>query len=240
MLGPIRVVVDRVCFHVRRAEIANPVAGGTLAVGAETFTVEGVQPVERDAEGLLWALEVGWGALIAYRSVTGSGATQNPPQGSGFTIAANAAAGANAVSIRAGFTVGKLVAGDVLTIAGDGTRYVVTADVQASANQFVNVPISPALAQDAAAGAAVTFDFARDYEVRAAVAGYAANEIMGGVQVGDRRLVILQAALDAAGMTDAPKAGDRATFEGRSIPVQTATAIYQGDAPYAWDLQLRG
>src|SRR3546814_17577530 len=48
----------------------------------------------------------------------------------------------------------------------------------AAGNQFANVPISPALAADAAAGAAVTFAFQRDYALRAAVAGYQASEVM--------------------------------------------------------------
>lgn len=244
MVGPVRVIVDRTCFHVLRADVPAPAAGGTLTVslpggGSDVFTIEGVQPVERDAEGLLWQLEAKWGAAIGYRSVAGAGAAQSPPQGAGFKVAAAQSAGASTVSIGAGFIAGTLVAGDKFTIAGDATVYTVSADAAAAGNRFADVPFAPALAADAAQNAAVAFDFARDYAVRAAVAAYAANEFQGGVQIGDRRLVVFQAALAAAGMTDVPKAGDRATFEGRSFTVVSATALYQGSASAAWDLQVR-
>ena len=99
---------------------------------------------------------------------------------------------------------------------------------------------APALAEDAAEDAAVTFTFSRDYSVRAAIVGYSATEVAGGVLVGDRRLVILEDALDDAGVTDPPKANDRATFEGRQFTVVNAAAIYGDGVPVAWDVQVRG
>lgn len=239
-LGPIKITPERTCFHVLRADIPSPAAGATLVWAGESFTVDAVQPVQRDVDGLLWELDTSWGLDVIYRSATGSGATQNPPQGAGFSVASAASAGATAVSIKASFTVGKILPGDKFTIAGNATEYTVTGPgVSAASNQFAAVPITPALAANAALNAVVTFDFARDFTARAAVANYDAKEMMGTIQVGDRRLVILQSALDAAGMTDAPKSTDRITFENQPFNVIQATAIYQAGEPYAWDVQLR-
>lgn len=236
-IGPITVTIERISFHVRRSDVSSPVAGAIVTHRGETFTVEACQPVERDAEGLLWSLEVSWGASMLYRSVTGSGATQSPPQGSNFVVAANAIEGAAAISIKSSFAVGKLVAGDKITVGGN-TYSVTGSGVQAVMNQFSAVPVTPALAANVAPGDAVVLFFARDIQVRGAVAAYAANEFMGGVLAGDRRVVIMQAAL--AGLDTTPKAGDKLIFEDRSFNVQSAVAIYQGASPIAWDIQVRG
>ena len=239
-MGPIKVVVDRTRFHVRRAEVASPDAGDVLTFGGDAYTIDAVQPVERDADKQMWCLEASWGAAIAYRSITGSGSTQSPPQGTTFAVKTAALAGVSAITIDAPFVVGRLLASDTFTIAGNATVYTVSAPVTASSSTFTAVPFAPVLAANAAEDAAVTFDFSRDYSVRAAIAGYSASEIAGGVQVGDRRVVILESALDDAGMTDPPKAGDRLTFEARQFTVITATAVYGDGVPVAWDLQVRG
>jgi len=240
MLGPIKVSPEKTLFHVLRSELAEPEPGAALEWDGECFTIDAVQPVERDADGLMWELDCSWGLDIVLRSAIGSGTNQSPPQGSGFTIAAAALGGSGSVAIKAGFTVGKLVAGDKFTIAGDATAYTVTGPgVAAASNQFGAVPITPALAVNAALGAAVTFDFARDYVLRAAIANYTQDEYAGTVQMGDRRIVALQSALDQAGMTDAPKAGDRVTLENQTFSTVSAMATYQAGEPYAWELQLR-
>lgn len=235
-IGPITVTTERVSFHVRRSDVSSPVAGAVVSYRGETFTVDAVQPVESDAEGLLWSLEASWGAEMIYRGVTGSGATQNPPQGSNFVVAANANAGATAVTFKSSFAVGKLIIGDKLTVGG--STYAVTAEVQAVMNQFAAVPVSPALSAAVAVGDPVTLTFARDIAMRGAVAIYQASEFMGGVLAGDRRVVIMQSAVSHAGVI--PKAGDRLMFEDRSFNVQSAVAIYQGASPVAWDIQVRG
>ena len=239
-MGPIRVVVDRTRFHVRRAEVAAPAAGDVLTFGGDAYTVDAVQPVERDADKLMWCLETSWGATVTYRSVTGSGTTQSPPQGTSFAVKTAALAGVSALTIDAPFAVGRLLAGDTFTIAGNATVYTVAAPVTASSSTFTGVTFTPVLAANAAEDAAVTFTFSRDYSVRAAIAGYTANEVAGGVQVGDRRVVILEDALDDASLSEPPKAGDRATFESRQFTVITATAVYGDGVPVAWDLQVRG
>lgn len=235
-IGPVLVTTERISFHVRRAEIATPVAAAQIAYRGETFTVDAVQPVENDAEGLLWSLDASWGADLVYRSVTGSGATQSPPQGSGFTVSAEGLAGANVISIKSPLAVGKLSAGDKIIVAGH-THTVTGTGVQAVMNRFSAVPISPALAAPVSVGEPVSFTFLRDRPLRGAIAAYAASEFLGGVQAGDRRVVIMQAAM--AGL-DAPKAGDRIVFESRAFNVISAVAIYQGQNPVAWDIQVRG
>lgn len=240
MLGFLKVTPERICFHVRREDVPAPVQGASLDWDGETFTIDAVQPVERDADGLMWELDASWGLDVILRSGTGSGANQSPPVGADFSVAAGASAGDSAVSIKSTFTVGKLLAGDKFTIAGNATEYTVTGPgVVAAANVFTAVPIAPVLAANAGLGAGVTFEFARDFTVRAAVAAYQAKEIAGTVQIGDRRLIIPQSSLDGAGLTDAPKASDRITFENQPYNVISTTAIYQAGEPYAWDLQLR-
>lgn len=235
-VGPVMVTTERVSFHVQRSDILVPVVGATLDYRGESFTIDAVQPVERDAEGLLWSLEASWGADMIYRSVSGSGASQNPPQGSGYTVASAAAAGATVISIKAPLAIGKLLPGDKIEVAG--SVYAVTgAGVQAVMQQFSAIPISPVLAANAALGDPVMLTFARDRTLRGAVASYQAAEFMGGVQAGDRRVVIMQAAL--SGLDEKPKAGDRIVLDGRAFNVQSAVAIYQGANPVAWDIQVR-
>lgn len=238
-LGPVKVIVDRTLLHVRRAELPAPVVGATLALGGDTFTVEAVQPCERDVDALKWQLECSWGVAVAYRSVSGSGATQNPPVATAPKVAANASAGAATITINsASMLVGKLVAGDAFTVAGK--TYTVTADRTAASNALTNVAFTPALAANVSAGEPVTFTFVRDYPVRAAVSAYLQDEFAAGVQVGDRRLVILESALDEAGMTGQPKAGDKVTMGDQVLTVVKATAVYRGSTPVAWDVQARG
>ena len=234
-IGPVLVTVERISFHVRRTDVPAPAAGAVVSYRGETFTVDAAQPVERDAEGLLWSLDVSWGADMVFRPVTGSGSTQNPPLGAGYAISANADAGAGVMSIRAPLAVGKLLAGDKIT-AGGNIHTVTGAGVQAVAQQFAAVPVSPVLAASVSVGDPVTLTFASDIALRGAVAAYQASEFLGGVQAGDRRIVIMSDTLGNA----LPKAGDRLVFEGRMFNVVNALAIYQGAAVKAWDIQARG
>lgn len=220
----------------------TPAVGGSIAIGGQTYPVDVPPlpfPADQDPDGLRWRLLCGWGSPVTIRSVTGSGATQNPPIGSGFSVAANAASGAASVNIKATLATGQLRPGDRLTVGGQS--YSITNTVSAASNVFTGVAITPALAAPVATGDAVTFAFARDFAVKAAVVGYTAEQIMGGVQVGDRRLIVPAAALTAAGMTDEPKATDKVAVGNRSnINVQVATAAYQAGAPVLWELTMRG
>ncbi len=64
--------------------------------------------------------------------------------------------------------------------------------------------------------------------------------LVAATVTGDAVTVVSPAAdLVAAGYTKPPKALDAVLFEGRTFTVMTATAAYQGAAPFAWDLQCR-
>lgn len=233
-IGPVTVTVERLFFQVMRADIPAPVAGGTILDRGETFTIDAVQPSERDADRLMWRLDVSWGADMVYRPVAGSGSTQSPPLGSGFTIAAAAEAGAGTISVKGLGAVGKLVAGDRIT-AGGNVYTVTGSGVLAVAQQFSAVPVTPAVAAPLTAGQAVEISFAADKAVRGAPAAYEAKEFFGGVQVGDRRIVIMQAALGDI----TPKSGDRLIFEGKTFMVASAVAVYEAASMVAWDIQAR-
>jgi hypothetical protein len=120
----------------------------------------------------------------------------------------------------------------VLDTLGIGAAtHTVTAAVSPTSSQSLNnIPITPALAAATVTGDAVTVvsPAAADYPVRGAIASYEASMVLGGVQTGDRRVIILAADLVAAGYTKPPKALDAMLFEGRTFTVMTATAVYAG------------
>jgi hypothetical protein len=53
--GDVAVHMATAVFEVRISEVPNPVEGDTIALGSETFVVQG-EPV-RDAERLVWTLD---------------------------------------------------------------------------------------------------------------------------------------------------------------------------------------
>lgn len=235
-IGPVDVVLDRVRFDVLRSVIAAPVPGATIEVGGTTWTIQGHQPCERDSHGLKWSLDVAWGCPVLWRSVTGQGSTQNPPSITGaVSVAAIAVAGASAVSLKAGYLIGKLAAGDKLTIGA--TVHTITGPVQGANNQFANVPITPALVADVAVNQPVTLTFARDTTISAAVSGYQARELTGGVVAGDIRLVALAAS--AALLPEAPKVGDLVAVGGRNVAVKNVAPLYAGAMLAAYEVQCR-
>lgn len=234
--GPVSVVLDRVRFEVLRSAIPDPQPGATLDVAGTTWTVQAAQPCERDSHGLKWSLDVAWGAPVIWRSVTGQGSTQNPPSVTGaVTVAAVASAGASAVSIKAGYVVGKLAAGDKLTIGA--TVHTVTGPVQGANNQFANVPIDPPLVADVAVNQPVTLTFARDVLVISAVSGYQARELQGGVQAGDVRLVLL--ARNAAALPETAKIGDMVAVGGQMVRAVNVNPLYQAGSVIGYEIQAR-
>ena len=237
-LGPITIYLAALTFEVRAAELTAPAVAGTFTVGGTAYTVTGTPyHPEDDAHGLVWCCPTIWGAPIIYRTSTGNGATLNPPTGGAWTVATAAAAGATAISIKATLTTGRLLAGDKLTVNGE--TYTITAPVSAASNTFSNLPITPPLADPAAVGAPVTFEFACDRPVLAAVAGYDASQLLGGIVVGSRRVVITQERLTAAGIPT-PTAADSVLIEGQRFRVKSAAATYQGAEPFVWDLECGG
>ncbi|HYD30024.1 MAG TPA: hypothetical protein VEB64_04105, partial [Azospirillaceae bacterium] len=202
--GKMTLPVDGHVWDVLRDDFAAPPQlGGTLTIGEVTYPIDSPPlplPVRMEGnEPTRWRLLSGWGTAITYRATEGTGSALNPPNITGaVTVSANAAAGAGAVSIKATYATGQLRAGDKIVIGAN--TYAVAGTVSVgTANTFANVPVSPALAESVTAGQAVTLQFARDFSVRAAVTGYRAEELQGGLQVGDRRLIVPHAAFVVAG-----------------------------------------
>lgn len=236
-VGPVLVMLERVQFHVRRADVPVPVVGAVLTVGSDAFTVQAVQPVLRDADGLLWSLDAAWGMPATYR--TGGGTAV---QGGPWSVVTAKAAGSASVSVQSAYTnvTGALSAGDTLTIGG--TPYTVGGAVSPSGSKaFNNVAISPALAAPVAVGAAVTITQASAafYALTGAMADYTGAEVMGSVLVGDRRMVVLHAAFVAAGLPAGPKPGATVDVDGRTHQVIGTRAHHAGSAVVAWELQVR-
>lgn len=227
-------------FDALAADVPSPPPGAVLVTGGTSYSVENATRPPKDSDALIWRLNCRWGAPMVFRASTGTGSTLSPPSITGTPyLSVAASAGAVVVTIKAGYAVGRLVAGDKLTIAGDPTIHTVTAPISAVSNTFTNVPITPALTMPAVQNAPVSVAFSTDYAVRAAVAGYEASQLLGGVLVGDRRVVVMQSDLTAAGYLDAPKASDKIVLEGRTFNVQSATAYYEGAAPKIWEMQCR-
>lgn len=235
--GPVTVYLSSLTFDVRASDVPDPSAGGVFQVGAMAYTVTGTPyHPEDDPHGLVWSCGVLWGAPILFRSVSGQGDTQNPPRGSEWKLAAAAGAGAVSIAIAGTLAGGQLRPGDRVTLGT--TVHTVTTTTKAASGRFDGVGIAPALAAPMAAGLPVVLGFARDFPVLAGMAGY--DDTFGGtIATGTRRIIVMQDRLTAAGCTDAPKLGDVVTFEGQPFTVGTATALYQGAAPFAWDLQCK-
>lgn len=131
---------------------------------------------------------------IVYRRVVspyGQNASPSPPSHGGLIVDATAALGATQITISSSFAVGRLVAGDKLTIVGDSTVYSVTAPISAVDNKFTNVPITPALVQQAAQGASVSAAFAADLKVMVRVAAFPLQLVNGTtIRATDLQVVI--------------------------------------------------
>lgn len=230
-----KVVVraDRQTFHLLRSVVGTPV-DGTLTVAGTPHTIDAGEPVADDPRSLFWAVHASWGLPVTWKRVTGSGSTLHPPYG-GPDWLATGTSGASVVTITdAGefpFAYGRLIADDFIII--DGIEYTVTAATSAVDNVFTDVPITPALAATFSDEAA-TIEFVGNGTVRGALADYEASEIMGGVQAGDRRLVVR-----SSGFSGTPTTSDRVTIGSTEWRVQTVSAVYAGDTVAAWDLQLR-
>ena len=55
--GETRIHAETTTFEVRSSEVASPRPGDQLAVGGETFIVQG-EPERRDPDRLVWSLDV--------------------------------------------------------------------------------------------------------------------------------------------------------------------------------------
>jgi hypothetical protein len=55
--GETRIHAETATFEVRASEVASPRSGDQLALGGETFVVQG-EPERRDPERLVWTVDV--------------------------------------------------------------------------------------------------------------------------------------------------------------------------------------
>lgn len=239
--GGIELSVEGLCLDLLRSEV-SPELGGSIALDGVSYSVDVPPipfPVDQDPQGLRWRLLLGWGSEVTYRS---GEPAEAPVQGGPWSVSVAAPAGAAAVSIKSRYinVSGRLRTGDVLTI-GD-SAYTVTAPISATGSQtFANVPIAPALAAPVAVGDAVTIETpsASGYDIRAALADYEAQQVMGAVQAGDRRLIVPAVSFSAAGLADEPEAGAVVQMDDGTLSVITARGHYQAGAPVVWELQVR-
>ena len=239
-VGRVSFTAERPLFHVRRSEV-TPAVGGVLTVDGTAHPIQAVEPVEGDPRGLLWQVVPAWGVAITWTvpGGGGGGSTEGPDPALTYTAAATSAGSGTLTILASGWTTGKVSAGD--TIEVDGGSYTAGADVELSlvgmSYGFADVPIAPTLAGTLAGGEAVMFTAASpstDLSIRAAVADYTAEEIMGGVLAGDRRIVIR-----AADFTGTPSTSDTVTWDGETWAVVHVSALYAGADVAAWTVQLR-
>lgn len=234
--GSVAIMLERVRFEVLRSALISPVPGASLVADGASWIIQAAQPVENDAYGLKWSLDAAWGADLIWRSISGSGSSQNPPSISGpVTLAADAVSGAATVSLRADYAVGRLLAGDTVSIGG--ITYSVTSPAKASSGGFAAIGIDPVLTVDAAIGDAVEIAFARDVTITAAISGYQASELQGGVQVGDLRIVLLASAV--TNLLESPKVGDMVILGGVGLRVANINPVYAGGKAIGWEVTAR-
>ncbi|MBB4267727.1 hypothetical protein [Roseospira visakhapatnamensis] len=236
-VGDVRLVVEDLSVHILRAD-ATPVAGQTITIGAETWTIQAVEPLPNDPQATRWSLRLTWGVTLTLRTPgAGGGGSPYDPVPDTITLTARAAgAGALAITLVAsGWTSGRIRAGDVLIIGG--ASYTATADVALIlAGQswvFAAVPITPPLAAPVAEGAAVTVT-APAVETRtayAAPAEWTAEEIAGGIATSDQRFVI-RATPGAVPPTTSDLV--RVGAETRDRQVTGVRTIYAGASVAAW------
>lgn len=114
---------------------------------------------------------------------------------SALTVATAALAGATALDLEAALLKGELVVGAKFTIAGDATVYTATTTNDAGLDgKLQAVGISPALAQNAALGAAVTVTQSWSDETYPAARASLDEELLDGYLEGSVRAYRLSAA----------------------------------------------
>lgn len=80
-----------------------------------------------------------------------------------------------------------------------------------------------------------------DVEVAAMVRLFQANELVGGIQQGDRRIVISNRAIAARAWPGPPKQGDQVIISGKTATLLTnAETVMVGDAVVKHVMQVRG
>ncbi|MCW2242258.1 head-tail joining protein [Azospirillum canadense] len=229
---------ENVSFDIPVSDIPAPMVGGVIALdGGASYTIQ-APPVRRDPARLIWTCDCSFGIPVVFRSLLGSGASQNPPTHQGLAIAAAATAGAGVIAVKSAWLVGQIRPGDTLAVGG--VAYTVLNAVQASGNQVAGIQITPTLVTPVAVGDAVTPTWARDFVVRSGVTGYQSHEVTGNVQIGDLRIIILREMLVAAGFPGQPSLTDVVIPYAAPWIIKNITPIMQGNSPLLYEIQARG
>lgn len=167
------------------------------------------------------------GARIIIRMpdrMAGSNPHTSPPTMIGqLLVRANAAAGANAITVGASTLVGRFIVGDLLTIAG--RTYSVEADAIVSGNA-ATVSISPVLEASIAANDEVTVWWARDFVARASIL----DEVNRAKADTSERDVSGMFMIPALGLPRAIEAGDVLFIGPRRLTVTSVDPESVGDS----------
>jgi hypothetical protein len=195
--------------------------------------------VEQETAYQLAQLIAELGRGVVFRNLTvkpGASPAPNPPQLTGLAVNALTALGAGAITLKATFASGRLIVGDKFTIAGDATVYTVTGEVIAASNSFAAVPISPVLAQAAAANAVVTPIFVADFPIRALVTAFPARLINGtSIQVTDRQVRFLASTISGI----EPAVTDKILIGSDSYSIVAPKSAELQGVVYSWFCQVR-
>lgn len=237
-IGDAEVMRERVLFDVRVSEVPTPEVGGSFVLGGIAYGIT-LPPARLDAQKLVWTCDCSGAVPCLYRISSGANGDKVPPSGSAFKVAADAAAGATVLTIGgASLPTGKLMAGDAITIGAD--TYTVTASVSsttATGNKFVNVPITPALAEPVTANTPVTLSFACDHPILVTPAAWTQVELAAGASTAERRLIIPHAVL--APFVSEPSTAHALVIGGVPKQVSTYSAIHQNGVPLVWDVKAK-
>jgi hypothetical protein len=174
---------------------------------------------------------------IKRTTLTGANPAPNPLLYEGLKVDGAASAGASTINLHGDLVTGRLISGDILTIAGDAQAYTVTGQVisPTTANTLTTVPINPALAQSAADAAVVTVTPVAQYPLRALVTSFPQILING--------TSVLQSDLRVRLMSDdlvvTPAAGDIVVVGSEQRSVVIADSASAGGVTYAYFLQIR-
>ncbi|MBP2291041.1 hypothetical protein [Azospirillum rugosum] len=218
-------------FDLLRKEV-TPAVGGVLNVGGVTYPVDVPVvpfPPDQDPDGLRWRLLCGWGLPAVYQITAGG----SRPRGSEWVVAADAPAGADAVTISGTLASGQLRPGDAFTVPGHPAAYVAAGAVAAVGGRFPSVPVSPALSAPVAAGTPVLFAFAADCPVRAYPLA-AAGTLAGSIVTSATTFLIIAGSLPAE-----PTPGNSLAVGGRVREVVGVFAHNLGTTPLAWEVQVK-
>jgi hypothetical protein len=182
------------------------------------------------------------GTLVTFRRVTNTGGASpatNPVTGA-ITVSAPALAGASTVTLTAPVGNWFLETGDMLTIGG--SDYTVTVRKLSASSKFTDVAVSPVLAGNVSAGAAVAVTWVGDYPCRAEIDSYSSNLIDGTLIKAVDLCVRLPTTSTETTPRTLPLPGplDKIGIGGAWRQVGIVAPEFQGSGPVWFDAQAKG